>query len=240
MAMTRQLMTRRLMTRQTRRTRRHPVAQFLNTSKLVCTSMLLGTSTLIGGCSLFDNPYESKTVTGDEAIEAIELIDSMRTKGSFEDARQRLNDAARGIAERIVVAVPGETWQFTADPNVQHVKQAGLPCEKLTGDIARRPLSDMVEFGRTFDAEEFATANEIVREEAAKFGATGESSLFDEDAKRDFDVRGNGYEFTLRQGGSAILTITGDCVLMQSVVDLPPGQLPPEPPIVPPNPPPTP
>ena len=196
--------------------------------------MLLGTSTLIGGCSLFDNPYESKTLKGDEAIE---LIDSMRAKGSFEDARQRLNDAAKVIAERIVDAVPGETWQFTADPNVQQVKQAGLPCEKLTGDIARRPLSDMVEFGRTFDAEEFAAANEIVREEAAKFGATGESSLFDEDSKRDFDVRGNGYDFTLRQGGSAILTITGDCVLMQSVVDLPPGQLPPEPPIVPPEPP---
>lgn len=213
------------MTRPPRPTRHHLVAT------------LLCTSTLIGGCSLSENPHESTTVHGGEAIE---LIDGMRAKGSFEDARQRLNDAAKATAERIVAAVPGETWQFTADPNVQQVKQAGLPCEKLTGDIARRPLSDMVEFGRTFDAEEFTTANEIVREEAAKLGATGESSLFNEDSKRDFDVQGNGYEFTLRQSGSAILTITGDCFLMQSVVDLPPGQLPPEPPIVPSSPTPTP
>lgn len=177
-----------------------------------------------------ENPYASKTLKGDEAIK---LIDSMRAKGSFEDARQRLNDTAKSIAERIVAAVPGETWQFTTDPNVLEVKRAGLPCEKLTGDIAGRPLSDTVEFGRTFSAEEFATASEIVRDEAAKFGATSKSSLFNESAKRDFDARGNGYRFTLGQVTFATLTITGDCFLMQSVVDLPPGRLPPEPPLVP-------
>lgn len=193
-------------------------------------AMLLCSSMLIGGCSLTENPYESKTLKGDEAIK---LIDTMRAKGSYEAARQRLNDAAKSIAERIVAAVPNETWQFATDPNVQQVKRAGLPCEKLTGDIARRPLSDMVEFGRTLSAEEFTTASEIVRDEAAKFGAASDSSLFDESSKRDFDVQGNGYEFRLRQGGSAIFTITGDCFLMQSVVDLAPGQLPPEPPLVP-------
>ncbi|WP_255605167.1 LppA family lipoprotein [Mycolicibacterium xanthum] len=204
--------------------------------RIAAAAILVCTSTLIGGCSLTENPYESKTVGGDDAIA---LIDGMRARGSFEAARQRLNAAAATIADRITAAVPGQTWHFSEDPNVVDVKQAGLPCEKLTGDIARRPMSDLLEFGRTFDAGEFGTANEIVRDEAAKVGATDESSLFNDQARRDLAVQGNGYEFKLSQGGSAILNITGDCHLMQSVVELPPGQLPPEPPIVPSAPPPT-
>ncbi|MGE2724344.1 LppA family lipoprotein [Mycolicibacterium pulveris] len=203
-----------------RRTRRH----------LAALTFLLCTSTLIGGCSMTDNTHESDTVTGDEAIE---LIDSMRDKGSYEDARQRLNDTARTTAERIVAAVPGQTWQFGDDPHGQHIKSQGLPCDKLTGDIARRPMADSVTFGRTFNADEFATAADIVREEAAQYGATDDSSLFNEEAKRDVAIQGNGYEFKLGQIDVATLNITGDCFLMQSVIDLPPGQLPPEPPIVP-------
>ncbi|WP_214516444.1 LppA family lipoprotein, partial [Mycobacterium tuberculosis] len=73
----------------------------------------------------------------------------------------------------------------------------------------------------------------IVREEAAKYGATTESSLFNESAKRDYDVQGNGYEFRLLQIKFATLNITGYCFLLQKVLDLPAGQLPPEPPIWP-------
>ncbi|MGV0784335.1 LppA family lipoprotein [Mycolicibacterium sp. XJ775] len=186
---------------------------------LVCTSMV------IGGCSLTENPYESKTVEGEEAIK---LIDTMRAKGSYEDARARLNTTAQTIAERVAAAIPGQTWKFSDDPDAMEVKASGLPCTKLTMDVARRPLSDMVIFGRTFTSEEFEMANDIVRQEAARVGAAGESSLFNDDAKRDYDVQGNGYEFNLRQGGTAMLTATGDCFLMQSVVDLPPGQLPPK------------
>ncbi|CMR03338.1 putative lipoprotein lprR [Mycobacterium tuberculosis] len=66
-----------------------------------------------------------------------------------------------------------------------------------------------------------------MREEAAKYGATTESSLFNESAKRDYDVQGNGYEFNLGQIKFATLNITGDCFLLQKVLDLPAGQLPP-------------
>ena len=191
---------------------------------------LMATATLIGGCSVTENPYESKTVEGDEAIA---LIDSMRAKGSYEAARQRLNDAAQTIAQRIVAAVPGQTWQFSANADVREVKGDGLPCEKLTGSVALKPLADLVEFGRLFSSEEFRTATNIVRQEAAAFGATGESSLFNDGSRRDIDLRGDGYEFNLRQSKAAILNITGDCFLKQRVIDLPPGQLPPPPPIVP-------
>lgn len=177
-----------------------------------------------------ENPYESKTVKGDDAVQ---LIDGMRSKGSYEDARQRLGGTAKSIAERIVAAVPGQTWQFDTDPAGLNITRQGLPCEKLTGDIARRPLADAVQFGRTFTAAEFTTAVDIVRQEAAQYGATEQTSLFNDDTRRDYNVQGKGYEFSFGQAKVATLDITGDCFLMQSVVALPPGQLPPEPPIVP-------
>lgn len=176
------------------------------------------------------NPHESDTINGDEAIMA---IDALRPKGSFEDARQRLDATARATAERVVAAVPGQTWQFNPDPHGRNIRIQGLPCKELTGDIARRPMADSVQFGRRFSAEEFAVANDIVRQEAGQYGATEESSLFDEQDRRDFNVEGNGYEFNLGQHDVATLNITGGCFLMQSAVNLPPGQLPPEPPIVP-------
>ena len=179
------------------------------------------------------NPHESKTVKGDEAIV---LIDRMRSQGCYEDARERINATATVIAERIVVAVAGQTWQLSPDPYSQNVKEQGLPCEELTGDIARRPMAHSIQFGRTFSPAEFATANDIVRQEAARYGATDESSLFNEQYKRDVDIRGNGYEFTLGQINVATLNITGGCFLMHSVAELTPGQPPPEPPIVPPPP----
>lgn len=101
-----------------------------------------------------------------------------------------------------------------------------MSCKELTGDIARRPIADAVIFGTAFSAEDFKVVTNIVREEAAKYGATTESSLFNESAKRDYDVQGNGYEFNLGQIKFATLNITGDCFLLQKVLDLPAGQLP--------------
>lgn len=44
-----------------------------------------------------ENPYESTTLEGDEEVR---LIDSMREKGSYEDARARLTATAKSIADR--------------------------------------------------------------------------------------------------------------------------------------------
>ncbi|MBS4730687.1 hypothetical protein MSM1_21025 [Mycobacterium sp. SM1] len=202
---------------------------------------------LTGGCALYEkarkvskelgNPYETQRLTEQQEIA---LIDSMRAKGSYEAARQRLNNTARVIGERISAAVPGQTWKFDDDPNLIESARAGLPCDRLEADIARRPIADGIVFGRTFTANEFKTAAGIVREEAAKYGATDQSSLFNEASKRDYTVSGNGYDFSLGQIKFAALEITGDCRLLQKVIELPPGQLPPEPPILPTMPKPTP
>lgn len=185
-----------------------------------------------GGCAMIRDleNHPEPPLTDDEAIT---LIDSMRAKGSYEAGRVRLNDAAARIGQRISAAIPGQTWKFDDRPNSQEVMRGGAPCDRLTGDIALRPMADAVLFGRPFNAAEFGTAAQIVREEAAPFGATEESSLFNEDAKRDANIQGNNYQFEFGQIDLATLNITGECLLLQKVIDLPPGQLPPEPPIVP-------
>jgi hypothetical protein len=192
-----------------------------------------------GGCAKIDklrkgfdelnHPYRSPSLTDEQKIK---LIDSMRANGSFEAARERLTDTAQSIAEQIVAAVPGQTWKFTDSPNIQRSDQQGSLCEELSADIARRPRVT-VDFGATFSADDFTTAADILRQAAAEYGATDESSLFNESTKREYDVQGNGYEFRLLQIKFAALIIKGDCFLLQKVLDLPPGQLPPEPPIVP-------
>lgn len=170
------------------------------------------------------NPDTSRRLTDEQKIQ---LIDSMRNKGSYEAARERLTATARIIADRVSAAIPGQTWKFTEDPAGRKADREGLSCKELTGDIARRPIADAVIFGTAFSAEDFKVVTNIVREEAAKYGATTESSLFNESAKRDYDVQGNGYEFNLGQIKFATLNITGDCFLLQKVLDLPAGQLPP-------------
>jgi hypothetical protein len=209
-------------------------AVFVRTAAIAALVLVVVVAGLLGGCGAYEkarkaakdlgNPYESQHLSEQQEIQ---LIDSMRAKGSYEAARERLNNTARVIGERISAAVPGQTWKFDDDPYGQESARAGLSCEKLTDDIASRPIADAVIFGRTFSANEFKTAADIVREEAAKYGATDQSSLFNEASKREYSVQGNGYEFRLMQIKFAGLDIHGDCFLHQRVLDSPPGQLPP-------------
>jgi hypothetical protein len=194
----------------------------------------------ISGCAEYDklrkgvdelsHPDSKPPTLSDE--QKIKLIDGMRAKGSFEAARDRLTGTAQAIAEQISRALPDQTWKFADDPNAQDAYQNGSLCDKLDPDVARRPRAKTVEFGTTFTTDGFSTAVNIVREQAATYGATQQSSLFNEPAKRDYDVQGDGYEFNLGQIKVATLLITGDCFLLQKVLDTPPGKLPTDPPSV--------
>jgi hypothetical protein len=202
------------------------------------TLALISVSTgLIGGCTVnhpVNNPDKLPDKIEDMTdAQQIQLIDSMRAKGSYQEAKQNLNASARMIAYRIVAAVPGQTWTFDNDPNIQESDRDGSPCKLLPGDVAGRPRANTIDFGTTFSAEGFKAAADIVRKEAADYGATDQSSLSNSSDTRDYNVSGNGYDFRLLQGDLAILVITGDCFLFQKTLDLPPGQLPPLPPILP-------
>ena len=178
----------------------------------------LASLVLIGGCTVESEHDGYGSATGTEAAT---VIDGMRSRGSFEAGRARLSDTARVIAERIAAAVPGQTWRFDDDPHGLSAARDGAPCEQLTADVARRPRADPVIFGRTFSAAEFDAAAGIVAAEAAKVGATEASPLIAGDPQRDYSIRGTGFEFTLGQINFATLTITGECLLMQKVIDQP-------------------
>ncbi|WP_057333869.1 LppA family lipoprotein, partial [Mycobacterium tuberculosis] len=184
-----------------------PIPRTLPRWQRIVALTMIGISTaLIGGCTMGQNPDKSPHLTGEQKIQ---LIDSMRNKGSYEAARERLTATAQIIADRVSAAIPGQTWKFNDDSYGQDFYRNGSLCKELSADIARRPMAKPVDFGSTFSAEDFKIAANIVREEAAKYGATTESSLFNESAKRDYDVQGNGYEFRLLQIKFATLNITG-------------------------------
>jgi len=197
---------------------------------VVCALAMTG----VGACTEYDklrkgvdelnHPDDGPPPLTDQ--QKIALIDILRPRGSFETARERLTRTAQSIAEQISAAVPGQTWRFADDENERDAYTNGSLCDKLDPDIARRPRAKTVEFGTPFSTDGFASATEIVRSEAAKYGARTEDSLFNEPAKHDYDVQGDGYEFNLGQIKVATLLIKGDCFLLQKVIDLPPGRLP--------------
>jgi hypothetical protein len=83
-----------------------------------------------------------------------------------------------------------------------------------------------VVFDLPFTSEGFPTAVGVIRQEATALGASKQSSLFDDPAKREYVISGNGYKFGILQLDSALLTVDGDCHLLQKVIDSPPGALP--------------
>ena len=190
---------------------------------LVCQQsgrMLLGITAvalLFGGCSMDDHPYPP-SLNGQDAVE---FIDSLRPAGSYEQARVRLNATAARISERIVEEFPGQTWRLDAESLVFNA--GGLACTELAGDVALRPMTDSVLYGRPFTAEEFPRAAEIVRQEAAPYGIDQDSTLFNDDFRRDITFSGHRFEFNLGQGTQAVLNITGSCFLLQHVINQPAG-----------------
>lgn len=98
--------------------------------------------------------------------------------------------------------------------------------EVLTDDLAQAGAPKLTSFLQNLD-----TASQNPGQTTALFGHSY-GSLTSGIALHD-DVAGNGYEFNIGQITVATLNITGDCFLLQRVLDLPAGQLPPEPPIVP-------
>ena len=158
--------------------------------------------------------------------QTIELIDSLRPQGSYEQARQRLTASAVSIAEQISAAVPGQTWYVDTNPYSLQISRRGLSCNELSGSIALHPTPDTIFFGRPFTGEEFAVAARIVATEAAKYGVTTQDSMFNNTNMRDFAALGNGYDFNIGQINGATLDITGTCFLKQHVLDQPAGVMP--------------
>ena len=152
----------------------------------------------------------------DDERRTIELIASLRAKGSFESARDELTTVAGRIAEKISRAVPGgKPWKFDTTSDFAKTSRRGSVCDELPGDIALKPDADPVEFDPPFTTEGFAIAVDIIRQAAAELGATQESALFDDSAKREYFVSGNGYKFRILQMEVALLTVSGDCHLLQ-------------------------
>ena len=138
------------------RNRARPIFKLCAGASLVCVSVL------IGGCSVSENPYESQTVHGDEAVELIqkhrivvteeqveqlarELValqgldpTSMEGKeGQQEDEEEEVGDSAPAPTERCTLAQPG-LWPLLTRPEASFTAQrASRP--RLRAGRRRRP-----------------------------------------------------------------------------------------------------
>ena len=163
----------------------------------------------------------------DDEQRTIDVIDSLRPKGSFEPARIGLTEIAASLAEKISRSIPGgKPWKFNTTSGFAKTLQRGSVCDGLPGGIALKPAADPVVFDPPFSADEFRVAVDVIRGVAAEFCATEESSLFNDDAEREYLFSGSGYTFRILQMKVAVVTVSGDCHLLQRVLDLPPGRLP--------------
>ena len=178
---------------------------------LAATALTLTVSTL-PGCAT----HQKAGQMSDDEQRTAELVDSLRDKGSFESARDDLTALAGSVAEKINRAVPGgKQWRFDTTSEFAKTLQHGAVCDGLPGDVALKPDAAPVVFDPPFGSAEFRIAVDVIREEAAKVGATEESSLFNDSARREYFVSGNGYTFRIMQMKVALLTVSGDCRLLR-------------------------
>ncbi len=183
----------------------------MRTPLIVAASALILTAALPAGCTT----HQKAAQMDDDDQRMTELIGSLRDKGSFESARDNLTNLAGSVAERISGVVPGgRAWRFDTTSEFAKTLHQGAVCDDLAGDIALKPDAAPIVFDPPFASADFRIAVGVIREEAAKLGATTESALFDESAKREYFVSGNGYEFRIMQMKIALLTISGDCHLL--------------------------
>ena len=200
---------------------------------IAATAAVTITASPLSGCAAYqkarqmsDDP-DSTPPAAQTDQQRIALIDSLRPRGSFEAARAHLTAIAGSVAEQISQAVPGgKPWTFDSTSELATDARNGVPCDNdLSAGTARKPDADPVQFD-VFAPGDFTIAVGVIRREAAALGATEESSLFDDPAKREYVVSGNGYLFRILQINSTWLTVSGDCHLLQKVIDSPPGTLP--------------
>ena len=197
---------------------------------IVTTAAVALSASPLSGCAAYHKVRQMSEGLNDTPSTALtdqqrtELIDSLRPSGSFEAARDRLTAIAESAADKISQATGGRPWKRDTTSGLAQSSRQGLPCDNgVFAGTALRPSSAPVVFDLPFTSEGFETTVAAIRQEAAALGAREESSLFDDPARREYVVSGNGYTFRFLQLDSALLTVDGDCHLLQKVIDSPPG-----------------
>ncbi len=146
-----------------------------------------------------------------------ELENGLRSKPSLEAAQADYATAMNQMADSIVALVPGMKW--TVDEN---------SWDHCGGEYvwtrAVRAFERIV-FDRAIPDDVWPQALQIVKDGAARLGATTVEVFLDRPGNKDLAISGSGAQFHFGTAAQTILTATSDCRMRAA--DTPPTSMPP-------------
>jgi hypothetical protein len=132
-----------------------------------------------------------------------ELENGLRSKPSFEDARAQYVAATNQIANQIAALVPGMTW--TVDENSWNGCGGDYVWTRAVQVYYR------IVFNRAIPDDVWPRALQIVKDGAAKFGATTVSGFVDQPGNQDLTIYGSGAQFHFGTKVQTVLAVKSDC-----------------------------
>lgn len=137
----------------------------------------------------------------EERAEIVALEDTLRPRGSVEDALARYESAMQQIADGLSAQQPGLTWRW--DPQTASIRCTGEFEDTSGAQLRRRLVAD-----RPIPGDRWAAAHQIVRDHASDFGVSYVSG---------FELpAGDGGAIDLTQGETAVLTGMTPCRLRRN------------------------
>jgi hypothetical protein len=168
------------------------------------TAVAVAGALLAGGCG----PAPTDDKESPMATEDVEA--GLRQKPSFEAAQADYRAAVESMADRIAALTPGTTWAFSD-------QTPWLACSGDYIDTNARHVYFSADFEQPIPDTAWPQALQIVRDGAARFGATDVSTFQDEPGDHDVAIAGaDGVEFKLGTKKKASLTAQSDCRLTEA------------------------
>jgi hypothetical protein len=162
---------------------------------------ILAGGLLMTGCGP-TNAEDKGTTMSAEQIE-----ESLRQKPSFEAAQAEYRSAVETMANQIAGLTPGTTWTFSD-------QTPWLSCGGDYIDTDAKHAYVSAGFEQAIPEAAWPQAVQIVKDGAAKFGATNLATFKDEPGNHDIAISGSdGVEFKLGTKVKASLTAQSDCRL---------------------------
>jgi hypothetical protein len=137
-----------------------------------------------------------------------ELENGLRTKPSFEAARAQYVAAADQMATQIVALVPGMTWKV--DENSWNGCGGDFVWTRAVQVYYR------LVFDGAIPDNVWPKAVQIVKDGAARFGATTVSVFMDQPGNKDLAIAGSGAQFHFGTKAGTVFAATSDCRMRET------------------------
>jgi hypothetical protein len=137
-----------------------------------------------------------------------ELENGLRSKPSFEAARAEYSAAMDQMADKIAALVPGITW------HVAENSWRGCGGEYVW--TRAKQVYYYIVFDKAIPDDVWPRAVEVVKDGAARFGATAVTGFQDHPGNKDLAISGSGAQFHFGTKVQTIFAATSDCRMSET------------------------